>query len=33
MVIARRLHTIMHADTVLVVEGGEIIERGGMTTC
>ncbi|HSY55011.1 MAG TPA: ABC transporter ATP-binding protein [Bradyrhizobium sp.] len=28
IVIAHRLHTIMHADTILVVEGGQIVERG-----
>ncbi|WP_375775671.1 ABC transporter ATP-binding protein [Bradyrhizobium sp. ma5] len=28
IVIAHRLHTIMHADAILVVEGGTIVERG-----
>jgi ATP-binding cassette subfamily B protein len=28
IVIAHRLHTIMHADAILVVEGGAIVERG-----
>jgi ABC-type multidrug transport system fused ATPase/permease subunit len=28
IVIAHRLHTIMHADAILVVEGGKIVERG-----
>src|SRR3954465_10914182 len=28
IVIAHRLHTIMHADAILVVEGGGIVERG-----
>jgi ATP-binding cassette subfamily B protein len=28
IVIAHRLHTIMHADAILVIEGGELVERG-----
>ncbi len=28
IVIAHRLHTIMHADTILVVQDGEVVERG-----
>jgi ATP-binding cassette subfamily B protein len=28
IVIAHRLHTIMHADAILVVENGQIVERG-----
>jgi ABC-type multidrug transport system fused ATPase/permease subunit len=28
IVIAHRLHTITHADAILVVEGGDIVERG-----
>jgi ATP-binding cassette, subfamily B, bacterial MsbA len=28
IVIAHRLHTVMHADAILVVEAGEVVERG-----
>jgi ATP-binding cassette, subfamily B, bacterial MsbA len=28
IVIAHRLHTIMHADQILVIEGGEVVESG-----
>lgn len=28
LVIAHRLHTIMHADSILVIEGGEVVEAG-----
>jgi hypothetical protein len=33
IVIARRPHTIVHADAILVIEGREIVERGSMTIC
>jgi ATP-binding cassette subfamily B protein len=29
LVIAHRLHTIMHSDTIHVIEGGQVVESGG----
>jgi ABC-type multidrug transport system fused ATPase/permease subunit len=31
LIIAHRLSTVMHADTILVLENGRIIERGNHT--
>ena len=32
-VIAHRLSTVRHADQVLVVDGGQIVERGRIRSC
>ncbi len=33
LVIAHRLQTIMHSDTIHVIEGGQVVESGATTTC